>query len=146
MGWGQKKDTHTHRERETERERGNERGGGKREKGERERRLGCSPLLVIWYRRGLTIKTPPMATMGIVFTKTGGMRRGQKESFGTSTCHLNVKWRIQRIKLGHPAQWKSMKIIVQVRKADVFSFFKKKKKVRPTRVDTIKTKNKQTKN
>lgn len=123
MGWGQKKDTHTHRERE-----GTKEGGGKREKGERERRLGCSPLLVIWYRRGLTIKTPPMATMGIVFTKTGGMRRGQKESFGTSTCHLNVKWRIQRIKLGHPAQWKSMKIIVQVRKADVFSFFKKKKK------------------
>lgn len=32
-----------------------------------------------------------------------------------------------------------MKIIVQVRKADVFSFFKKNKKVRPTRVDTIKT-------
>lgn len=72
---------HTHTGRERQRE-GTKEGGGRREKGERERRLGCSPLLVIWYRRGLTIKTPPMATMGIVFTKTGGCGGGRRSHLG----------------------------------------------------------------
>lgn len=53
---------------------------------------GCSPLLVIWYRRGLTIKTLPMATMGIVLRRgeKRGCWNGKKKRWTPSTHLLNV--------------------------------------------------------